>query len=388
MIDILVRYSELGLKSRPVRRYMEQLLRRNIIRNLTKLGIADSQISCKKPQGRLIFSLALEKPQLTEELVNSILFVFSHLVAGISSISLIKKTSSHFSDIKSLALEQAATNLSPGSSFAVRARRVGSHSYTSRDVERELGAEILDLLQEKLAISVDLENPDYTLFIEIRDNRAYIFDQKISGIGGLPQGTQGKIFSVLRGSLADVIAGFLICKRGTFTTPVVFSLAQSDIYKNNIDAIDEHLAFFEKFQPKKKHYYYQVDFLPIIETVGLEQLTCSICDEICLEIINRIRDEEEIAGVSLGNAEKTLLYRIPKSSMIKDDSFIPIYYPLIAIAPDDIKHPCHNLSHRFCLESCPGYTNQKKEGIKPLPNETIQEIVAKADYRLITSRLS
>lgn len=54
--------------------------------------------------------------------------------------------------------------------FAVRCRRRGRHSFTSQEVERELGA----MLERAVGASVDLGNPQKVVTIQIFQNQAFI----------------------------------------------------------------------------------------------------------------------------------------------------------------------------------------------------------------------
>lgn len=93
--------------------------------------------------------------------------------------------------------------------FAVRVHRKGEHSFTSKDVERVLGK----ILLEAGGKGVDLENPEVTAYIEVRDYTAYLFDRVVQGPGGLPIGVEGRVLGLLlsRESLAAV---WMVMKRG------------------------------------------------------------------------------------------------------------------------------------------------------------------------------
>jgi tRNA acetyltransferase TAN1 len=60
--------------------------------------------------------------------------------------------------------------LKPEDSFAVRCQRRGAHNFSSRDVERELGAK----LEEATEATVDLQNPKKTVVVQIFQNVAYL----------------------------------------------------------------------------------------------------------------------------------------------------------------------------------------------------------------------
>jgi thiamine biosynthesis protein ThiI len=61
---------------------------------------------------------------------------------------------------------------------------------------------------------VDLNNPDYELFVEIRDFGGLVYDSRIPAPGGLPWGTQGRVLSLLSSGIDSPIASWLMMKRG------------------------------------------------------------------------------------------------------------------------------------------------------------------------------
>ncbi|MCQ2056420.1 MAG: THUMP domain-containing protein [archaeon] len=110
------------------------------------------------------------------------------------------------------AAEYSVGKISRNQSFAVRARRSGDHPYTSMDVGREAGSAIF-LQNEDKGVKVDLTNPDKIFYIEIRNNRAYIFDEYINCPGGLPLGCQGCIIAEVNNKRGFVSA-WMMMKRG------------------------------------------------------------------------------------------------------------------------------------------------------------------------------
>ncbi len=133
-------------------------------------------------------------------------------VFGIGSLSVAEVTSSSMEDICKGAAEYSVGRISEGMSFAVKPRREGTHPYRSTDVGREAGSAIYGA-NEHLNVSVNLTDPDKVFFIEVRENKAYIFDEYIRGHGGLPVGTQGRVIASLGDDRASLSA-WLMMKRG------------------------------------------------------------------------------------------------------------------------------------------------------------------------------
>ena len=196
---ILVRYCEIGLKSTPVRRKFESILRDNMLSMLASDGV-EALIT----YGEARFYLESDD---IEACARSVKKVF-----GIASISVTRTCSSDMEDICRTAEEFASGRLEDGCSFAVRARREGTHKYTSMELAKEAGSAIFEANKDR-GITVDLTSPDKVVYIEVRDSKAYVFDEYIPGPGGLPMGSQGKVIADIAGDRGTVSA-WMMMRRG------------------------------------------------------------------------------------------------------------------------------------------------------------------------------
>lgn len=86
-----------------------------------------------------------------------------------------------------------------------------SYPINSMEISRKVGGTILNNISN---IEVDVHNPNLEINIEIRKNEAYIYFEKIKGIGGYPVGTLGKGLLMLSGGIDSPVAGYLAMKRG------------------------------------------------------------------------------------------------------------------------------------------------------------------------------
>ena len=199
MPTILARYSEIGLKSTPVRVRFENRLRDNII---TMLAADRIEALVTRKDARFYIE--------TEDIDGAAAAM--KRVFGIASFSITEVCSSDLGAICSVAAEYSMGRLKEGDTFAVKARREGSHNYTSVDVGREAGSAIF-IANESKGVKVNLTNPAVTFYIEVRNNKAFVFGSSIRCHGGLPIGTQGKVLADVR-SERDLISAWLMMKRG------------------------------------------------------------------------------------------------------------------------------------------------------------------------------
>ena len=198
----MVRYCEIGLKSTPVRRRFENILKDNMLTMLAADGV---EAIITYADARYF----IETSDI-QRCVDSVKKVF-----GIASLSVAEECSSDIDDICASAAEYSVGRISEGQSFAVKARREGNHPYTSMDVGREAGSAIF-LRNEHLGVKVDLTDPEKVFYIEVRNNKAYIFDSYITCPGGLPLGSQGRVFADISDE-RGMVSAWMMMKRGCRT---------------------------------------------------------------------------------------------------------------------------------------------------------------------------
>ncbi len=112
----------------------------------------------------------------------------------------------------SAAVEVAGEKVKNGAgTFKVETKRgLKSFPMNSPQISEEAGGRILDAYPE---LRVDVKNPDFTVFIEVRE-RSYVYTEIIAAPGGMPTGSNGKACLLLSGGIDSPVAGYMIGKRG------------------------------------------------------------------------------------------------------------------------------------------------------------------------------
>jgi len=168
---VLVRYDELALKSKNVRARYEQILVKNIKAMLNADGSSYSEVT--KEMGRVF---------IHSEDANALKSAAK--VFGVVSASPAYTCEPTLESAAQLCAEVAANILMEGQSFAIRARRAGTHVFTSRDVAVSCGNAVFQKVNKN--IRVDLDNPDVEIFVEVRQDKAYVFTESAKGVGYCP----------------------------------------------------------------------------------------------------------------------------------------------------------------------------------------------------------
>jgi thiamine biosynthesis protein ThiI len=100
--------------------------------------------------------------------------------------------------------------------FAVRAQRSDkSFPHPTMEIESTVGRYLLEHLRAKdREVRVHLNDPELTCRIEITPGPALVYARKITGAGGLPANTAGRMACLLSGGYDSAVAAYHMMKRG------------------------------------------------------------------------------------------------------------------------------------------------------------------------------
>ena len=198
----IVRCGEVALKgmNKP---YFEKTLAERIRRNLKDYD----GVEVKRHEG-LIF-VRSPKELDSEEIIRQVSRVF-----GVSSISPAVEAPSDLDAIGETAVEFMKQQIRERGirTFKVEAKRADkTFPVKSPEIARIIGASVLIGCK---VLKVDVHEPDCKLFVDLRRDRTYLYDEKIQGFGGLPLGTNGKGLVLLSGGIDSPVAAWMMAKRG------------------------------------------------------------------------------------------------------------------------------------------------------------------------------
>lgn len=322
---ILARYSEIALKGRTSRRRMENLLVNNITDALESNGIKGKRVWVKEAR---VWVCCFDSE---DEALHATLHVTR--VMGVVSASPVVEYV--FNDLKHLVElgRRFFAERVKGKIFAVRAHRVGEHDFTSKDVEKLLGEALL----RENARGVDLENPEYEAFVEIRWGQVYFYDKIIPGPGGLPVGSEGTVLALFSGGIDSPVASWMMLKRGCRVHLLFFNIG-GEPHLEGAKRVAEVLAknWFYGYKPK----LYIVDIRPIIPFIAEkvpEHYRIIILRRVMMRVAEklawRIGAEALVTGESLGQVASQTLRNL---RVIDDAVDVLVLRPLIGFDKQEI----------------------------------------------------
>lgn len=201
---IMIKYAELNTKKDNIGMFLKAL-KQNITE---KIG---DKATILFDKGRMFIKASDEH---FDEVLLKVQKVF-----GIHEIMIGYETSSTDIEVIEEVLLLVTRDLS-FTSFKVETKRSDkNYPLTSLEISKHLGGVIL---KSRDRIVVDVHHPEVTINVEVRKDHAYIYVDKIKGLGGYPVGTLGKGLLMLSGGIDSPVAGFLAMKRGVKLEAIYF----------------------------------------------------------------------------------------------------------------------------------------------------------------------
>ncbi|WP_408958781.1 tRNA sulfurtransferase [Natrinema sp. 74] len=328
---VLVRHGDVNTKSNTVKRYMEGLL----VENLEAI-LADRSIP-GEVERRWNRPLIHTSERAVEDATAAATDTF-----GVVSASPALTVSTEKERILE-ALSETSREHYDGGTFAVDARRADKTlPYDSEDLAREAGSAIWEAVEDEFEPEVDLDNPDLTFGVEVREDLALLYLETVSGPGGLPLGSQEPVIALVSGGIDSPVAAYELMKRGSPIMPAYVDLGDYGGIDHEARAM-ETVRLLSNYAP---NFDMQVYRIPGGETVDL-----------------LVREMEQGRMLSLRRffyrAAETLAERVDANGIVTGEA-----------AGQKSSQTVRNLSVTSCAARLPIH--------RPLLTRDKQEIVAKA----------
>ena len=312
----LVRYSEIFLKSDPVRRQWERVLMNNI-----RLLMPDLKIQSER--GRIWLNGDVQ-PDLLKN------------IFGIVSFSEVEHVP-HEESLEDALIEYCrAHGIVQAKTFALRIKRVGKHGFSSNDKAIELG----DLVRRAFPhLKVNLAAPDKEIHVEIRQDECYLYDTVIKGVGGLPLGVEGTLVALVSGGIDSPVAAWMMMKRGCRIVPIFVAL-DTFLDETVLARAERVVGVLRKYQPDIQlrviHDPYLAAAKKELTRNHQEKYTCIFCKRRMYRIAGKVAQEVGAKGIvngeSLGQVASQTLDNLV---VLSDAATIPVYRPLIGFDKAD-----------------------------------------------------
>ena len=283
---------EIWLKSRKVKIRMLNALMNNIKNSLNHAKITFHKYQLSKDSTRIFFFFNNEDIKKASEVIKK--------AFGVYSFSPVLRTSNKLKNISERTIEVGERVLKKNDTFALRVKRSGFHDYSSQDVAIKIGQEVIDYFSQ-LSLKVNLSSPKKEIHIEIRGEFSYIFTDVIyTNWGGLPSEYTRKALCNDIGRLNDLLAAFLVMRRGCELYPIFFEVSETN------GLLEKRLLNWKELGEYSLHLNLlirKVNIVNILEkvkqTLDSDKYFCSICRLLRFDILYRLLNKLDLKKFSL-----------------------------------------------------------------------------------------
>jgi thiamine biosynthesis protein ThiI len=219
--------------------------------------------------------------------------------------------------------------------FKVEAKRADKKfPLKSPEICKEVGGRILSKYHH---LKVDVNNPEVTVHVEIREGFAYVHTGREKGTGGMPVGTNGKALLLLSGGIDSPVAGYMIGKRGVkleaihfFSYPYTSERAKDKVKKlasiigGYMGGLKVHIVPFTDIQ------------LEIRDKCPEEHLTL-VMRRFMMQISQRIAEKRGCQALITGESIGQVASQTMSALAVTDDAVtMPVFRPLIGMDKEEI----------------------------------------------------
>lgn len=318
---VLLRYCEIHLKGQN-RPYFERLLVSAVKGALRKFPAA----RVERGEGRYFVK------GLSDEEFPAAMSALEK-VFGVHSLSPAVELNKDEDAIAAAAVEQVRDYLAKynkaSATFKVECKRADKRfPYNSMQYAAKLGGVILDAFPN---VSVDVHDPDFRVYVEIREN-AYVYADIIPGQGGMPLGSNGKAHLLLSGGIDSPVAGYMVAKRGVRIEAVHYESFPytSERAKEKVISLARILTQYTG--PIKLHIVNFTDIQMAIYEKCPEEMLTVIMRRFMMRIAERIARENGgqalITGESIGQVASQTIESLTVTNSSVD---MPVFRPLIGM---------------------------------------------------------
>ena len=322
---ILIRYGELSLKKSNRKQFINKI-NANIKRALKEF----SQLAYESRGLRFYIILNGEDSSKISEILKKI--------PGIYSFSVVSRCDSNINAIKEQALILVKKEFENGAkTFKVETNR-GDKTFplNSLEISKEVARHLFINLEN---LKADVHNPNFVLYLDVRQEGTFLFTKIEMGLGGFPAGVLGKTMLMVSGGIDSIVAGYMAVKKGMTIEAIHFAAPP---YTSDL-AVQKVIDLLETIIPYTE---YQAINLLIIPFTEIQKAIYDNCrEDYCITIMRRMmyRITEQVAkqlnALAILNGEnvgQVASQTLESMATIEDVVRMPVIRPLATFDKQEI----------------------------------------------------
>ncbi|MCI8650920.1 MAG: tRNA 4-thiouridine(8) synthase ThiI [Oscillospiraceae bacterium] len=231
--------------------------------------------------------------------------------------------------------EFLAPQLEAAKTFKVECKRSDkTFPLNSIQLAQYLGGELDELYPH---LTADMHHPDLTVYVEVRDDAAFVHGNTEPGAGGLPVGMGGRAVSLLSGGIDSPVASWMMAKRGValemvhfFSYPYTSEEAKQKVLELArlltpwTGRLVVHVVPFTAIQEELRRSCPEELFTILMRRFMMR---------ISAQVAHRVGAEALITGESLGQVASQTMEAMHCTGAVTD---LPIFRPVVGMDKEEI----------------------------------------------------
>jgi thiamine biosynthesis protein ThiI len=237
------------------------------------------------------------------------------------------------------ALVRTARECYDGGAFAISARRAADNTpFDSEDVQVFGGDAVWAAVEDEFEPEVDLDDPDLTFYVELRDGEAFVFLEKHRGPGGLPLGTQQPLVALISGGIDSPVAAFEVMRRGSPIVPVYLDLGDY----GGVDHRERAVESVRRLAEYAPNYSFDLHVVPAGETVDLLASTIEAGRMLAFRrymyrVAEHVAADSDAAGIVTGEAIGQKSSQTTRNLGVTSRAIdLPVHRPLLSVDKQEL----------------------------------------------------
>lgn len=346
MYYLLKLFPEITIKSRSVRRHMTRCLTANVRNTLRPL---EPRIRVQEHWD----SLQVATPEGLDDGTQAEIQDRLARIPGIHEVQVVEEVG--FRD-----LDDIAERLTPlwqeaiaERRFRVSAKRRGQHGFTSADMERHLGARLLEAAPEA---RVDLRHAEVDVPVQVIDDRLRLIRRRWPGLGGYPLGLQGQAMALISGGYDSPVAAWRMLRRGIKTHFLFFNLGGPE-HERGVREVTHHL--WQRYSLSHRVNFISVPFEPVVAEILRnvpDGVMGVVLKRMMVRAASRIARRARVPALVTGDAiAQVSSQTLTNLALIDDASDLPVLRPLLTEDKQAIIHQAREIDTARFAEAMPEY---------------------------------
>ncbi len=336
-------FPEIMVKGGPVKKKMITMLHNNL---MTLLKRVDDSIELKKFLDKI-------EVAVDDQFVDQARHILARTPGVEQYLEVVQYQTGEDLQLIAEKVAEHKLDLIDGKTFVVRAKRSGTHTVNSFEIERFVGSY---LYQHGNPAGVDLKNPQVKVEFELSQNTLNVITRRVSALGGYPIGTQGDVLSLMSGGFDSTVASYLTMKRGIKTHFIFFNLGGA---AHEVGVKQVALYLWSQFGASHRVQFVSVPFEEVVAEIfnsTHESYMGVTLKRLMLMAAEKVADQMEIDALVTGEAVAQVSSQTLRNLALIDEATTKLVLrPLATMNKPDIIQIAEQIGTREFAENMPEY---------------------------------